>query len=63
MPPRTYHRDVKGRFTKATPTPPLDPALVRSLGADRRPEILWLQDHDLLVTISRPKVAADVERG
>jgi hypothetical protein len=61
--PRRYHRDPKGRFATVKPKPPLlDPELVRSLGVDRRPEIIFTADHELTVTIWRPKVAADERR-
>jgi hypothetical protein len=49
--PRTYHRDAHGRFSKASkPPPPLDPALVRSLGQHRR-AVEWAAEQPLEVVI------------
>ena len=33
-------RDRRGRFTKAKPTPPLPPEVVRALGAGRKPYMM-----------------------
>jgi hypothetical protein len=38
------HRDAKGRFCKAPQPPLLAPELVRALGQDRKPAILWMVD-------------------
>ena len=45
--PRTYHRDTKGRFTKAQPSPMIDPKVLRELRAGWRPfemnaEVPWV---------------------
>jgi hypothetical protein len=48
-------RDRRGRFVKAK-APPLPEALVRSLGTYRRPEILMVADHELVVRIKHPKL-------
>lgn len=52
-------RDKNGRFCKSLPAPPLDPKLVSQLGAHRRPEILMVADHELVVTIFHPKLITE----
>jgi hypothetical protein len=49
------HRDTRGRFCRPPKAPPIDPVIVKTLGAGRRPAIPLLDDYELTVTIVHPK--------
>jgi hypothetical protein len=53
MKPRA--RDSKGRFTRVAKAPPIDAALVRSLGADRRPFALTIDEEWVLAILDKRK--------
>ena len=52
-------RDSRGRFTRAKPKAPLDPALVKSLGAHRRP-FEWVAEQPWeIVILERKRYTVD----
>jgi hypothetical protein len=52
-------RDKRGRFCRPPKAPPLDPAIVKALGQNRRPAIIWTDDYELVVSIVHPQGRED----